>query len=46
MTDPNRLSVCGLILDVASQEVFVNGIAQRLTPMQCRLLATFMRHPG
>jgi DNA-binding response OmpR family regulator len=46
MTNPNLLFACGLTLDLTTQEVFVNGTSRHLTPMQCRLLATFMRHPG
>lgn len=46
MTDPNQLSACGITLDVSTQEVIVNGTPRHLTPMQCRLLAAFMSHPG
>ncbi|MFQ5856032.1 MAG: winged helix-turn-helix domain-containing protein [Anaerolineae bacterium] len=35
-----------LVLDQARQEVTVCGKAHHLTPKECRLLATFMQHPG
>jgi len=46
MTSPDRLSAGGLTLDAANQQVFVNGTPRHLTPMECRLLTTFMRHAG
>ncbi len=36
----------GLVLDQARCEVTVHGEAHHLTPVECRLLATFMRHAG
>ena len=46
MTNPNRLSACGLVLDLTAKQVLTDGQPRRLTPKECRLLATFMRHPG
>jgi two-component system alkaline phosphatase synthesis response regulator PhoP len=46
MTNSNCLSACGLTLDAANQQVFVNGTPRHLTPMECRLLTTFIRHAG
>lgn len=43
---PKVLKLGDLILDQAKQEVIVNGKAHHLTPKECRLLATFMQHPG
>lgn len=39
------LTLGDLVLDQARREVIVNGKAHRLTPKECRLLATFMQHP-
>ncbi len=46
MTSPDRLSASGLTLDAVTQQVLVNGTPRHLTPMECRLLATLMRHAG
>ncbi len=36
----------GLMLDVGKREVRTKNDAHHLTPMECRLLATFMRNAG
>lgn len=46
MTNPNCLSACGLVLDLTAKQVLADGQLRRLTPKECRLLATFMRHSG
>ncbi len=40
------LELGDLVLHQTKQEVTINGKAHHLTPKECRLLATFMQHPG
>lgn len=43
---PEILRHCDLVLNLPKQEVVVRDERHHLTPMECRLLATFMQHPG
>ena len=43
---PTALSVGGLTLNVETRQVADGRNAHRLTPKQCRLLATFMQNPN
>jgi DNA-binding response OmpR family regulator len=43
---PGTLTWNHLVLDPARKEVIVNGQTHHLTPMECQLLATFIKHPG
>jgi DNA-binding response OmpR family regulator len=43
--ETGRLKYNGLVLDATRQHVTVSGEPHHLTPKECRLLATFMRHP-
>jgi two-component system alkaline phosphatase synthesis response regulator PhoP len=43
-TDPIQLN--GLTLTPENQQVHAQGKSHRLTPMECKLLGFFMRHPG
>lgn len=40
------IRINGLMLDVANREVATKDDTYHLTPMECRLLATFMRNAG
>ena len=42
----NILEVCGLTLDLDNRRVEGDNGVQHLTPMECRLLKTFMTYPG
>ncbi len=41
-----RLTVAGVILDVAAQEVEAHGKTHHLTPKECRLLEVLMENAG
>lgn len=40
------LRCCALVLNRTKQEVTAGNNTYHLRPMECRLLATFMQHPG
>lgn len=40
------LRINGLLLDVANRQIVTKRDAHHLTPMECRLLAVFMRNAG
>jgi len=45
-SSPKVLQVDGLTLDLKSCQVTGDNGTHRLRPMECRLLKTFMTHPG
>ena len=44
--EPSVLEYGPLILDVDARVIHAHGRSHHLTPKECRLLATFMAHPG